>query len=254
MYVAPVPCVRVLIPQSRSGTFASATERRRVATAVDRSDIAAAVGPSPYEVPTERLLDPGATGISPADVAGQPSAGPVVLLYRNRRREPQVAQIVAMSLRGVGIDTQLRQLVPTGGWTRTPVSPRGVDLGVPVLCSYLDAGLPADLVGLFSREDFQAPDYSAELLDGGFFHPDVERLLGEAARAGTRTQARSLLAQAEDVALAEAAFVPLVRRQYVTFTGTRVRNWQYLPGGWQYDITQVWLNGGGSPVDSPREP
>ena len=147
-------------------------------------------------------FDRGAARRALAEAGGPPRA--LRLAYPLRQDAPAVAEHIAASLRAIGLEVVTRRVSSYG--------PRPGPTGVPEPDLFLvgwSSSTGDVALGYYALA--RTPGKEAEESLSGFSHPQVDRLLAEAAAAPSQPARLRLLREVAAALAAEAALVPLYR-------------------------------------------
>ena len=219
-------------------------------------------GPTLFE-PTGNVLTPPITGYKKYDLyetpdaagdpakakellakAGYPNGLDLTFLYRNRGKSPQLAATMQAELAKAGIRLKLKQVAPADFYTQFLQKPSvgkagGWDLALP--------GWSPDWPGNAARSFF------VPLLDGRncgegstnyncYNNDAVNKLIDQALAESDVDKAAELWAQADELVMKDAPWVPVSVGRSGRFHSERVKNHTIFLFAENGDITNVWLD------------
>lgn len=219
-------------------------------------------GPTLFE-PTGNVLTPPITGYKKIDLyetpdsagdpakakellaaAGYPNGLDLTFLYRNRGKSPQLAATMQAELAKAGIRLKLKQVPPADFYTQFLQKPAvtkagGWDIALP--------GWSPDWSGNAARSFF------VPLLDGRncgegstnyncYNNPEVNKLIDQALAEADVDKAADLWAQADELTMKDAPWVPIAVGKSARYHGKRVKGHTIFLFTDNGDITNVWLD------------
>ena len=222
-------------------------------------------GPTLFE-PTGNVLTPPITGYKKIDLyetpeaagdpakakellakAGYPNGLDLTFLYRNRGKAPQLAATMQAELAKSGIRLKLKQVAPADFYTQFLQKPSVTKAGA------WDLALPGwspDWSGNAARSFF------VPLLDGRncgegstnyncYNNPEVNKLIDQALAEPDVDKAADLWAQADELTMKDAPWVPISVGKSARYHSKRVKGHTIFLFTDNGDITNVWLENGG---------
>lgn len=246
-----------------AGPFRNKLARQAIAYAIDKNAIIQILGGPALGTPASQLIIPGNVGYAPgfspfADAGGNGSpakakallaqagfhGGPAIkLLYSTTDPAPRVAQAMQSSLAAAGFKVTL---VPTtqsdfyGKYLLDPATGKADkwDISLP--------GWVPDWFGNDGRSTVQplltspgpgASDYS------GYNSVAVNADIAKALAASSQSAAAQWWAKADELAMSDAALVPVNDYKWPLFHSSRVHGCTFWVDDLNCDPTNVWLSG-----------
>jgi peptide/nickel transport system substrate-binding protein len=246
-----------------AGPFRNKLVRQAAAYAIDKNAIIQILGGPALGTPTSQLIIPGnvgyATGFTPfADNGGNGNAakakallrqagfhsGPAIkLLYSTSQPAPREAQAMQSSLAAAGFKVTL---VPTtqsdfyGKYLTQPTSSKADqwDISLP--------GWVPDWFGNDGRSTIQplltSPAPGSNDF-GGYNSPAVDADIAHALGASSLSVAAGWWAKADELAMTDAAMVPINDYKWPVFHSSRVHGCYFWVDDLNCDPTNIWLSG-----------
>ena len=178
-----------------------------------------------------------------------PDAGQRVTLkylYRNVNTSPRIYQAIQRDLGAIGIDLQPVRASQTGFYTDYLMSPKSAQDGDWDLAA---ANWVPDWYGNAGRSFF------VPMLDGRhcgegrtnygcYNNKAVNKLIDQALEAKSEEQAAKLWVQADEKAMADAPWAPLIAGKTARYRSERVGGYKVSLGTSGPDLTNLWLTSG----------
>jgi peptide/nickel transport system substrate-binding protein len=167
-------------------------------------------------------------------------------LYRNVNTSPRIYQAIQRDLDVIGIDLQPVRASQTGFYTDYLMSPESAERGDWDLAA---ANWVPDWYGNAGRSFF------VPMLDGRhcgegrtnygcYNNKAVNKLIDQALQAKSEEQAAKLWVQADEKAMADAPWAPLIAGKTARYRSERVGGYKISLGTTGPDLTNLWLTRG----------
>lgn len=234
--------------------------RQALNYAVNKAAVVQALGGPSVAKVTGQILPPEILGYQPTDPyktagdagdiakakqllteAGYPNGLTLKMLYREDSAYPNIATVVQQDLAKAGIKLQLRSMSRNTFYQQYLQNPDATKRGE---WDIAPVGWTPDYLGNAARGFF------GPLLDGrkyakgspnyGDYNNDqLNALIDKALLAKTPTEAATIWAEADKLASQDAAWVPVARTEVATLHSSRVKNFVFVPGWHNGDMTNV---------------
>jgi peptide/nickel transport system substrate-binding protein len=254
---------------NNSGALKNVKVRQALEYAVDKTSVSRILGGAKIAEPVSQILTPldigyKAFNLYPTDgsqgdpakakqllaAAGYGSGLTLKFVYaKDTGAYPQIAQSIQSDLQAAGVTVQMIPATRSDVYGRYLANPANGKTGA------WDVSLLSwtpDWFGNNGRSTLQpmtdGANYGPNSVDyGDYDNTVVNKLIDKASSlsASQTAEVADTWSQVSLQSMKDAAFIPLVSQNLPLYTSSRVHNAVFLPINGNFDITNIWLSGGG---------
>jgi peptide/nickel transport system substrate-binding protein len=231
--------------------------------AVDKAAVVQALGGSALAQATGQILPPEIVGFQETDPfatpgnkgdtekakqllaeAGFPNGLKLKMPYRNDGMYPNIATVIQQDLAKAGVTLEMTPMTRNTFYQQYLQNPDATKNGAwdiaPVgwTPDYLGNAARGFFVPLLDGRTYAkgSPNY------GGYNNDELNKLIDKALATIDPDEAAKIWAQADQLASADAAWVPIARTKVATLHGSRVKGFAFVPIWHNGDMTNVAVN------------